>query len=118
MLTSWQFPEFKAASSMVSSNGISRDENDGGDAVYPETLSEIYQDQTSPFRPNISSYKEEHTTGYDPDEDSDFGPEPGKGNEIGRRVDFGMTSSFTGEDERFAYKRARSRLWEYVLFPS
>ena len=23
-----------------------------------------------------------------------------------------MTSSFTGEDERFAYKRARSRLWE------
>jgi protein AFG1 len=23
-----------------------------------------------------------------------------------------MTTSFTGEDERFAYKRARSRLWE------
>ncbi len=23
-----------------------------------------------------------------------------------------MTSSFTAEDERFAYKRARSRLWE------
>jgi protein AFG1 len=34
---------------------------------------------------------------------------PGKGNGT---VDFGMTSSFTGEDERFAYKRARSRLWE------
>ncbi|PQE27599.1 mitochondrial ATPase (Afg1) protein [Rutstroemia sp. NJR-2017a BBW] len=30
--------------------------NDGQDAVYPETLSEIYQDQTSPFRPNISTY--------------------------------------------------------------
>ncbi|KAJ9619525.1 hypothetical protein H2203_008303 [Taxawa tesnikishii (nom. ined.)] len=26
--------------------------------------------------------------------------------------DFGRTGAFTGEDERFAYKRARSRLWE------
>ena len=82
-----------------------RAENDGGDAVYPETLSEIYQDQTSPFRPNVSSYI------GDPDEDSDFGP-IGKGSETGHGVDFGNTSSFTGEDERFAYKRARSRLWE------
>ena len=31
----------------------------------------------------------------------------------GRRpLDFGKTSAFTGEDERFAYKRAQSRLWE------
>ena len=27
-------------------------------------------------------------------------------------VDFGNTSAFTGEDEKFAYKRAQSRLWE------
>lgn len=87
-------------------------ENDGGDAVYPETFSEIYQDKTSPFRPNVSSYTEEPKTGYDPDEYSDFGSIPGAGNEFGRKVDFGMTSSFTGEDEVFAYKRARSRLWE------
>ncbi|KAK0106967.1 hypothetical protein ONS95_003682 [Cadophora gregata] len=92
--------------------GVAREENDSGDAVYPETLSEIYQDQTSPFRPNISSYTDVTKAGYDPDEDSDFGPIPGKAGEIGRKVDFGMTSSFTGEDERFAYKRARSRLWE------
>ena len=61
------------------------------------------------------------------DEDSDFGPvygagrshgpsdgAPGAGNEIGRQSapDFARTGSFTGEDERFAYKRARSRLWE------
>jgi protein AFG1 len=32
--------------------------------------------------------------------------------EIGRQVGFGMTGSSKGEDERFAYKRARSRLWE------
>ena len=29
-----------------------------------------------------------------------------------RSPDFGKTSAFTGEDERFAYKRAQSRLWE------
>lgn len=102
------FPETKTSST---------DANDGGDAVYPETLSEIYQDQTAPFRPNISAYQDSDPVkaGYDPDEDSDFGPlggrgRDGHGNERG--VDFGQTSSFTGEDERFAYKRARSRLWE------
>ncbi|PBP22230.1 hypothetical protein BUE80_DR006817 [Diplocarpon rosae] len=87
-------------------------DNDGSDAVYPETLSEIFQDQTSPFRPNISVYADTTKTGYDPDEDSDFGPVSGSGNQHRRKVDFGMISSFTGEDERFAYKRARSRLWE------
>ena len=29
-----------------------------------------------------------------------------------RSPDFGKTAAFTGEDERFAYKRAQSRLWE------
>jgi protein AFG1 len=106
------FPETQVTSTSLQGTGAKADENDGGDAVYPETISEIYQDQTSPFRPNISSYTDEPRRGYDPGEDSDFGPIPGKGNEIGREVDFGMTSSFTGEDERFAYKRARSRLWE------
>lgn len=105
------FPETQVTATSVAGTG-KVDKNDGGDAVYPETISEIYQDQTSPFRPNISPYRDEPKIGYDPDEDSDFGPIPGKGNEIRQQVDFGMTSSFTGEDERFAYKRARSRLWE------
>ena len=133
------FPEPKQATK----DGISRASDD---SVYPETFSEIYQDQTSPFRPNISSY----TSSASPpsyasslsgpplsqtsaarsilaDEDSDFGPvygagrshgpsdgAPGAGNEIGRQLgpDFARTGAFTGEDERFAYKRARSRLWE------
>lgn len=116
------------------------------DGVYPETFSEIYQDQTSPFRPNISSYTPSASPpSYESsplpsslsqaasarsvlaDEDSDFGPvygagrshgpsdgAPGAGNEIGRQngPDFARTGAFTGEDERFAYKRARSRLWE------
>jgi protein AFG1 len=105
------FPEI-SASSHANLDGSGQSDGDGGDAVYSETLSEIYQDQTSPFRPNISAYKDDSRSGYDPHEDSDFGPIPGKGNEIGRQVDFGMTGSFTGEDERFAYKRASSRLWE------
>lgn len=127
---------------------IAGESNEGRveDEVYPETFSEIYQDQTSPFRPNVSSY----TSSASPpsyassplpaspsqaasarsilaDEDSDFGPVygagrrhgpsdgvPGAGNKIGRQSgpDFARTGIFTGDDERFAYKRARSRLWE------
>ncbi|MCJ1275263.1 hypothetical protein MMC21_003064 [Puttea exsequens] len=119
-------------------------QNDG-DSVHSETFAEIYQDQTSPFRPNISSYEPSasppaYSSSPLPsstaqaaaarsilaDEDSDFGPVygtgrghgrsdcvPGAGNEIGRQgPDFARTGTFTGEDERFAYKRARSRLWE------
>ena len=113
-----------------------------GDEVYQETLAEIYQDQTSPFRPNISSYKEGGSAGLTQsllnpklrsvlaDEDADFGPVYGNGRghgastgleemekrqrtDEGRRgPDFTKTSILTGEDERFAYKRARSRIWE------
>ncbi|KAI9755361.1 MAG: hypothetical protein M1815_005077 [Lichina confinis] len=90
------------------------------DSVYSETFAEIHQDLTSPFRPNISSYSSESTRGRtDPvnaaDEDSDFGPL-----DSGRRDDGSASTPdftrgagiFTGEDERFAYKRAQSRLWE------
>lgn len=136
------FPEARSSSHNIPSLSHS---NDG---VYPETFSEIYQDTTSPFRPNTSSYASSASppayasssfpsSSYSPaqstrsilaDEDSDFGPTygagrsahgpsdgaPGAGNEIGRQSspDFGRTGTFTGEDERFAYKRARSRLWE------
>ncbi len=77
------------------------------DAIHSETIAEAYQDQMSPFRPNISSYTDSNNTDYDPDQDSDFGVDPKQS-----KVDFSNTSAFTGEDERFAYKRAASRLWE------
>ncbi|KAI0006661.1 AFG1-like ATPase-domain-containing protein [Xylariaceae sp. FL0662B] len=76
------------------------------DAILSETIAEAYQDTMSPFRPNISSYTDSNNTDYDPDEDSDFGVEQKS------KVDFSNTVAFTGEDERFAYKRATSRLWE------
>ncbi|KAK0644489.1 AFG1-like ATPase-domain-containing protein [Cercophora newfieldiana] len=99
------FPETRrtAASSGQRNHGP-QDEAD--DATYSETIAEVFQDQVSPFRPNISTYSESHNAKYDPDQDSDFKLEPEK------RVDFRKTGAFTGEDERFAYKRATSRLWE------
>ncbi|KAI6710801.1 hypothetical protein JHW43_006675 [Diplocarpon mali] len=104
------FPETNI--SALAGSGSQGKNNDGGDAVYPETLSEIYQDQTSPFRPNVSVYTDTTKIGYDSDENSDFGPLSSEGNEHRQTVDFGMINSFTGDDERFVYKRARSRLWE------
>ncbi|KAI4285339.1 MAG: hypothetical protein L6R38_000764 [Xanthoria sp. 2 TBL-2021] len=144
------FPESQQSTSIRSMGGIEGDEPIDG--VYPETFSEIYQDQTSPFRPNVSSYSSTASPpSYDSsplpssslhgstaarsilaDEDSDFGPTygagrspssryrgpgdgtPGAGNEIGHQSlpNFASTGAFTGEDEKFAYKRAQSRLWE------
>ncbi len=132
------FPETQRLSNSAETSATS------DDGVYPETFSEIYQDQTSPFRPNISSYTSSASTpsyASSPlpssissqaasarsilaDEDSDFGPvygagrssgpSHGAGDEKSRQSgpDFARTGIFTGEDERFAYKRARSRLWE------
>jgi len=78
------------------------------DVIHSETIAEAYQDQISPFRPNISSYTDsKNNADYDPDQDSDFGVDPKKS-----RIDFSNTGAFTGEDERFAYRRAASRLWE------
>ncbi|KAI4190472.1 MAG: hypothetical protein L6R41_000777 [Letrouitia leprolyta] len=144
------FPETQ--NSPATNRGTNSDSDESKDSVYPETFSEIYQDQTSPFRPNVSAYSPSvsppsYYTSPLPsssptqvkssrsvlaDEDSDFGPTygngrpsssryrgpgdgpPGAGNEIGQQAtpDFGRTGIFTGEDEKFAFKRARSRLWE------
>jgi predicted ATPase len=90
------FPETRRAATSIPGNTTAVD----GDAVYSETIAEVFQDQTSPFRPNIST--------YNPDQDSDFGTEQ----DLVKKVDFINTGAFTGEDERFAYARAESRLWE------
>ncbi|KAK3682119.1 AFG1-like ATPase-domain-containing protein [Podospora appendiculata] len=106
------FPETRARAGSAVIGGeqaaaTARRGDDGSDATYSETIAEVFQDQMSPFRPNISSYSNSPNAKYNPDQDSDFGlAEPNK------RIDFGHTSAFTGEDERFAYKRATSRLWE------
>jgi len=89
------------------------------DAVYPETYSEIYQDLNSPFRPNISSYSGGVSLAEDALEDDP----PNRTREAGssftdeRRLgpgspDFANIGGLTGEDEKFAVKRAESRIWE------
>lgn len=108
------FPEMRARS--TSSDAPQTSIDNTIDATYSETIAEVYQDQTSPFRPNVStysspssSYSNPRTSKYDPDQDSDFGTEQ----DSARRIDFTKSgTAFTGEDERFAYKRATSRLWE------
>ncbi|KAL1890016.1 hypothetical protein Cpir12675_005557 [Ceratocystis pirilliformis] len=97
------FPESRS-SDINSPPAVQTDEH--GDATYPETMAEVYQDQAAPFRPNVSYYDTPSATSqYDPDQDA------------GRHsrsdtIDYTETGAFTGEDERFAYKRAASRLWE------
>lgn len=101
------FPETKATPSTPtkrnSSQQGSESESMEDDAIHSETIAEAYQDTTSPFRPNISSYTE---TSNNSDEETDFDAAAKP------KVDFSNTGAFTGEDERFAYKRATSRLWE------
>ena len=138
------------------STSTAPDASTSEDSVYQESFSEIYQESTAPFRPNVSSYQSSSSTTstrrpltidqedtsarptpslHNPtlrsilaDEDSDFGPTYGNGRSHGASAgqdinahsqsrfatgpDFTQTSNLTGSDERFAYRRARSRLWE------
>lgn len=171
------FPEMRR----TSASGLLQNEGDAdgeSDAITSEAFSEMYQDSTSPFRPNVSMYDERHHEQATPpsspslsshrnntprstlmdmrdtsaaptyslhtthlrnvlaDEDADFGPTYGNGRSHGastaspystsnsnsksstglgdleQKVDFTNIGVLTGEDERFAFKRARSRLWE------
>lgn len=100
------FPDMRPRPGEADAAPAAAGRDETADATYSETVAEVYQDQVSPFRPNVSTYSESTNSKYDPDQDSDFGKEQDK------KVDFNKTGAFTGEDERFAYKRATSRLWE------
>ena len=101
------------------------------DAVYPETYSEIHQDLTSPFRPNVSSYGT--NTRAMPDDaleddppnrarrmaglsETDYGDEEARTRDSmaqdSKKPNFANLRGLTGEDEVFAVKRAQSRIWE------
>ncbi|KAH6639416.1 mitochondrial ATPase [Boeremia exigua] len=96
------------------------------DAVYPETFSEIHQDLTSPFRPNVSSYALPPDALEDDPPNrarrqaglsvSDYADEEAKARQAlaagGKAMDFNNVRGLTGEDEVFAVKRAQSRIWE------
>ena len=78
------------------------------DPTHAETFSEIHQDLTSPFRPNVSSYLPADALEDDP-------APPLRGNRTAPEIqapDFSNVAGLTGEDEKFAVARARSRIWE------
>ncbi|KAF3201197.1 hypothetical protein TWF191_003457 [Orbilia oligospora] len=89
------------------------------DLIHLEAFAEAHQDLTVPFRPNISLYEQLPEDPNDPltwkrkrytvaDQDSDF-----RG-----KVDFTSVKKYTGEDEKFSFKRAVSRVWEMKALPT
>lgn len=105
------------------------EEEENASSLEQEMISEVHQDLSQPFRPNVTSYEnnereeeapkkpkrvvnnndESTLSSASPMEDDPSkkffpanAPEP----------NFSKVSAFTGEDERFAYKRAVSRLKE------
>ncbi|PVI07783.1 hypothetical protein DM02DRAFT_232185 [Periconia macrospinosa] len=122
------FPSKPTSSSSSAPPDDNTPSHDAPDAVHPETFSEIHQDLTSPFRPNISSYASSSSSAssslalpFDALEDDP----PNRANtddsednerrlhaDAAKAPDFSNVGGLTGEDEKFAVKRAESRIWE------
>lgn len=123
-------PPTSTSSTPADPASLASQQQQDADAVHPETFSEIHQDLTSPFRPNISSYtsssssSSSHAYALPTDALEDDPPNrvrrPGSSYTDERRLqaegakapDFSNVRGLTGEDERFAVKRAESRIWE------
>ena len=69
------------------------------DLLWTEAYTKAQLDMSTPYRPNVASY-----TGRNKDEMVV--------SVVDRPVDASKLSAFTGEDERFAFRRAVSRLYE------
>lgn len=67
---------------------------------------------SNPYRPNVLSYDQKHTESYN--DYKVFKAEHESVEEFKSKLDFSNTKAFTGEDEKFAYKRAVSRIKEMV----
>lgn len=82
-----------------------------------EMFARTTMDMTSPYRPNVSSYDQDHTATH-----SEFtntlknvmGDHNASDSKHGNPVNFKNLKAFTGEDEKFAYKRAVLRIREMV----
>ena len=106
-------------------------EDEQAQSLDQEMFSEVHQDLSSPFRPNVASYEnnDRETTpekeqkeqkkhyGVNNNDESYISEDPSnkffpQTKSTKPQQDFTKISAFTGEDERFAYKRAVSRLKE------
>ncbi|KAG5366015.1 putative ATPase N2B [Yarrowia sp. B02] len=70
-----------------------------------EMYSDTLQDIENPHRPNVASY------------DTPTGQREAEHQRVIKPTNFADTTAFTGEDEKFAYKRAVSRLKEMTQSP-
>lgn len=82
---------------------FSQDEFMTESLIMAETLSEAMQDTEEGFRPNISAYSSDR-----PSRSADVTESKSKDDKVG----FKHLAIFSGEDERFSYQRAVSRLFE------
>ena len=71
---------------------------DAQEALWRESYTKAALDLSAPYRPNISSYESSHSQSTTTQND--------------RALEIGHLSAYTGEDEKFAFKRAVSRLYE------
>lgn len=69
-------------------------------------------DLSTPYRPNVSSYDLGYASSFS--EQTSSTPKEGSAPDQGKSVDFTDLKAFTGEDEKFAYKRAVLRIREMV----
>lgn len=87
---------------VTESRGHSKAEED--DSLELEMYSELDLDLSSPYRPNVSAYDET-------EKEATFAKAAAPAT-TKKASDYTSTTAFTGEDERFAFKRAISRLKE------
>ncbi|KAI9796543.1 MAG: hypothetical protein M1833_006107 [Piccolia ochrophora] len=87
------------------------DDPSPSDPTLAETLTSVHRDLTSPFRPNISRYAPTNAS-----EDADFTTTapPSTPHSTTSAPDFSHAPdlALAGADERFAFRRAQSRLYE------
>ncbi|OAV86662.1 hypothetical protein PTTG_12421 [Puccinia triticina 1-1 BBBD Race 1] len=83
-----------------------QDQRNQADAIELETLADVVEELSEPFRPNVSSYQEisggEETSSR----------KPQKSNNRIETTSIEQLAIFSGQDEKYAFDRATSRLFE------
>jgi len=96
------FPDAETPSTLQDSGNKGASEKEGDDLLWTEAFTKAQLDLTTPYRPNVSSYVGDNEQEVTLQTVS----------VVDKPVDGSNLTAFTGEDERFAYKRAVSRLYE------
>jgi len=85
------------------------------DSLVAEALSEVLQDLEAPYRPNVTSYDAPTTESYKEQSRPAYTATPDRDDETHPSAlvaNFRNLAIFSGQDERFAFRRAVSRLHE------